>query len=328
MKRWIKIAAAVLLVLALAAFLVYRWCSSPPGRGRECLFKVERGWGAATISRALADSALVRCRLHLLWRYSRLEGRPPLQAGEYLLDDSMSADSILGMMIRGQVIPVSTHWVTLAPGLTMEQSLEIISSSLGIPREELDSLASDSTFLESLELNSLEGYLFPETYEFADSAGAEAVLSRMVNTFRERLPEDHLLCLESTGLTLEETVILASIVEREAMMDGERPAVAGVFLGRLRRNMRLESCATVQYALGEVKDVLLYSDLEVPSPYNTYLHQGLPPGPICSPGLPSITASLQPDTSGGYLYFVSDGGGGHLFARTLARHRANIRAVR
>ncbi len=281
------------------------------------------------ISRALADSGLVRCRYYFLWRYSRMKGKPPLQAGRYLLDDSMSPDSILGILSRGEVIPVPTSWVTLPPGLTLQQSLDVIDSSTVLERSRLDSLASDSEFLAQLGIPTLEGYLFPETYEFADTVSAEQVIGHIVRTGLSEWPEDMDSCIESTGLSIYETLILASIVEREAKVDSERPVIAGVFLSRLRIGMRLESCATVQYALGHVKKVLLYSDLQVDSPYNTYRHQGLPPGPICSPGLPSIDAAFHPDTTGGYLYFVSreDGSGTHLFARTHQQHLANIRSI-
>lgn len=330
MKRKILPVVLVILLLVVAGAVVLRWCGTPPRRGSRCEFTVERGWGAKTISRALSDSGLVRCRLYLLWRYSVMEGAPPLQAGTYMLDDSMTPDSILGIIARGDVVPVATSWVTLAPGLTLEQSLESISRSTSIERVVLDSLARDRDFLESLGIPSLEGYLYPETYEFADTLAAGEILERIVGTGMSRWPDDLVESLENTGLSLHETVILASIVEREARVDSERPLVAGVFLGRLRRGMRLESCATVQYALGQVREVLLYRDLEVDHPYNTYRSDGLPPGPICSPGSLSINAAVHPDTSQGYIYFVSrdDGTGRHLFARTHSGHLANIRSIR
>jgi len=329
MKRRILIIAvpgAVLLILFAAAL---HWCSQPPGRGKECIFTVEKGLGARGISQVLSDSGLVRCRLYLLWQYSRMDGSPSLQAGIYRLDDSMSPDSILGILSRGDVIPVNTNWITLAPGLTLEQSLDAVSEAAGLSRSLLDSVSMDSNFLAANDLESLEGYLFPETYEFADTLEAGDILARIVDTGKERWPVNFDELTELTGLTLRETIILASIVEREARVDSERAVIAGVFLSRIRRGRKLESCATVQYALGEVREVLLYSDLEIESPYNTYIYAGLPPGPICSPGLTSIEASFRPDTAEEYLYFVSmdDGTGRHLFARTHAGHLSNIRSI-
>jgi UPF0755 protein len=332
MKKHIRAAlvvSIVLLVLLLTGIIALNWCGKAPCNGRQCIFTLEKGWGARTISQVLADSGLVRCRLFLLWRYSQMEGTPPLQAGTYLLDDSMPPDSILSLLASGDVIPVATDWITLIPGMTLDQSLDVISNATGLERTVLDSLASDSSFLSVQGIPSLEGYLFPESYELADTLGASEILHRIIDTGMERWPEDAAGALINTGLTFHETMILASIVEREAKVDSERAVVAGVFLSRIRAGMRLESCATVQYALGEVKEVLLYSDLEIDDPYNTYIYNGLPPGPICSPGLPSIEAALYPDTLEGYLYFVSrdDGTGKHLFARTHAGHLANIRSL-
>jgi UPF0755 protein len=329
MKRKALIIAISILIPVILGIAVLRWCSKPPCTGRECVFTVEKGWGPRRISQALSDSGLVRCSYYLLWSYSRMDGSPSLQAGTYRLDDSMSPDSILAIFALGEVIPVETSWVTLAPGLTLEQSLDLISEETGNERTVLDSLSADSSFLAFNNVESLEGYLFPETYEFADTLEAGEILSRIVETGRDRWPEGIDELLQVTGLTLHETMILASIVEREARADPERAEVAGVFLSRIRCGMKLESCATVQYALGEVKETLLYSDLEIDDPYNTYIYEGLPPGPICSPGLPSINASFQPDTTGEYLFFVSrdDGTGTHLFARTHAGHLSNIRSI-
>ncbi len=329
MKRRILILSVAILMLALLGVAALHWCSQPPGGGKECTFTIEKGWGARRISQVLSDSGLVRCRLYLLWRYSRMDGSPPMQAGIYRFDDSMSPDSILGILTRGDVLPIETSWVTISPGLTVAQSLSLISEGTGISGNMLDSLSMDSAFLASNSVPALEGYLFPETYEFADTLDAVEILTRIIETGKERWPENIDELLESTGISFHETMILASIVEREARVDSERAVIAGVFLSRVRSGMKLESCATVQYALGEVKEVLLYSDLEIDDPYNTYIYEGLPPGPICSPGLPSIDAAFIPDTEEGYLYFVSrdDGTGTHLFAGTYRGHLSNIRSI-
>ena len=329
MKRKILMISVVILMLALLGIAVLYWCSQPPGVGKECIFTVEKGWGASRISQVLADSGLVRCRLYLLWRYSRMDRLLPLQAGIYCFDDSMSPDSILGILTRGDVLPVETSWVTISPGLTLMQSLGLISEGTGIRQILLDSLSADSAFLASQGVPVLEGYIFPETYEFADTLDAVEILTRIIETGKARWPENIDELLENTGISLHETITLASIVEREARVDSERAVIAGVFLSRVRNGMKLESCATVQYALGEVKEVLLYSDLEIDDPYNTYIYEGLPPGPICSPGLSSIVAAFSPDTTEGYLYFVSrdDGSGTHIFARTYRGHLSNIRSA-
>ena len=318
-----------LIILILTGLILMKWCGNPPGEGKECIFQVERGWGVRRIVETLADSGLVRCPVYFLWRYSQAHDSSSLQAGLYHLTDCMSPDSILRILATGDVIPVETSWVTLAPALTLEQSLDVLADSLGFSRTLLDSLARDSSFLSSLNLTTLSGYLFPETYEFADSLMAEQVLRRIVETGISRWPADRAELLESSGLSVHETIILASIVEREAKVDSERAIISGVFRSRMRHGMNLESCATVQYAIGEVREVLLYRDLEIDSPYNTYRITGLPPGPICSPGERSISAAFSPDITFEYLYFVSmeDGSGRHLFASSHEGHLANIRSL-
>jgi UPF0755 protein len=317
--------------LAAAAAGLFSWASSPPGGGRQVVFEVERGWGARRIAEALQDSGLVRSSIYILWRAGRLGVASSFQAGRYALDSSMPPDTILSRIARGDVIPVPTRWVTLAEGLTLDQTFEVLSCSLGIPEESLAAAAAGrSALLDSLGAPDFEGYMFPETYEFADSTDAAGVIDRIVRTGLDRWRPGRDSALAAIGLSGRQAVILASIVEREARLDSERALVAGVFLARMRRGMRLESCATVQYALGAVHERLSYADLRVDSPYNTYLNAGLPPGPICSPGSASLDAVANPDTSRGYLYFVSrgDGSGGHLFATSLAGHLANIRSVR
>jgi UPF0755 protein len=329
MKRF-RILISMILILSTGSVVLYSWASSPPGGSRRVVFEVRRGWGARTIAETLQDSGLVRSSLYVIWRAGRLGVASRFEAGEYALDSSMDPDSILLMIASGDVIPVPTNWVTLPEGLTLDQSLEALSASLDIPPDSLREAASESPLLDSLGIPDLEGYLFPETYEFADTLGAAEVIDRIVRTGLERWDPSWDTELPAIGLTRGQAVILASIVEKEAKLDEERPLVSGVFLARLRRGMRLESCATVQYSLGEVRERLSLADLRVESPYNTYLHAGLPPGPICSPGTASLSAAANPDTTEGYLYFVSreDGTGGHLFATSLTGHLANIRSVR
>ncbi len=321
---------AILLGILFSGVLVLKKMDSPPGTGLVKEFTVQRGWGVRRTAEALEDSLLVRSRWAVLLHYRLSFSNIPLQAGRYSLSDTMQVDSILAEIASGNVIPVPTTWVTLPPGLRLEESLALLSCSLGYSMDELESLSREVEFLDALGIPCFEGYMFPETYEFADTLPAWNVINRIVATGAEVRDSSWEASCESAGLTPFQAVILASIVEREAASDLERHLIAGVFINRLRIGMRLESCATVQYALGEVKEQLLYSDLEIESPYNTYRHQGLPPGPICSPGTASLEAAANPDTTGGYLFFVSkgDGSGEHLFATTASGHARNISAVR
>jgi UPF0755 protein len=330
-KRKVFVYGLILILAASFAGLIYfRTLETPPGRGVTVEFSLHRGWGVRDAAQALEDENLVRSKWMVLLHYRRGFSGSALMAGTYSLNDAMEIDSMLTMFASGDVIPVPTSWVTLPPGLRMEQSLVVISDSLGIPLEELQALSREIEFLDAMGIPCFEGYLFPETYEFADSTSTFRVIDRIVRTGFEVMDADWEDRCRAVGLTPFDAVILASIVEREAASDAERDLVAGVFINRLRIGMKLESCATVQYALGEVKDVLLYRDLEIESPYNTYRNEGLPPAPICSPGVVSLEAVANPDTTDGYLFFVSrgDGSGRHLFAVTAAGHARNIRSVR
>lgn len=330
MKKLKVLLWCLLPLTALFLFLSVRKLESPPGTGRIVEFIVERGWGVRRTAEVLEDSALVRSRWAVLLEYRRHFAGIPLLAGKYSLSDTMSVNRIISVFAAGDVIPVPTQWVTLPPGLRMDQTLSILSCSLGYPMEELESLSREVEFLDALGIPCFEGYLFPETYEFADTLPSWAVINRIVATGQNVMNVEWESGCEAVGLSPFQGVVLASIVEREAASDLERNLIAGVFVNRLRRGMRLESCATVQYALGEVREQLLYSDLEIESPYNTYRHHGLPPGPVCSPGTASLESVISPDTTDGYLFFVSrgDGSGEHLFATTSSGHTRNINAVR
>jgi len=169
-----------------------------------------------------------------------------------------------------------------------------------------------------------EGFLFPDTYRISKGAGEEEILQTMAGEFQRRFTPELREKARAIGLSAYEAIVLASLIEREVQVAKERPMVARVFLNRLQLGMPLQSCATIQYILGYPKEELTIADTQLPSPYNTYLHPGLPPGPVASPGLASIQAALNP-AEGDWLYFVVDGKtGGHRFSRTLAEHEAAI----
>ena len=172
-----------------------------------------------------------------------------------------------------------------------------------------------------------EGYLFPATYTFEGNAAPEVIVNRLLDEFNQRFVNKYKAEILRHKLSFHELVTLASIVEREAVLEEERATIAGVFINRLAIGMKLESCATVQYALPQHKKRLMLADTRYPSPYNTYINAGLPPGPICNPGLPSLLAALKPAKTDA-LYFVARGDGGHIFTRTFAQHEAAIRKIR
>lgn len=239
-----------------------------------------------------------------------------LKAGEYELKND-SIRSLLGKLSAGDVLQ---YRVTVAEGTWARDIAALLAGSgLGRPERFLE-LIHDADFIRravGYDAGSLEGYLFPETYYFTKGMKEEEVLGAFVARFRETV---RALMPGADARRVHETVILASIVEREARAADERPLIAAVFRNRMDKQMRLESCVTVEYAMGQKKKILTEDDLLVASPYNTYRHAGLPPGAVSNPGRASIEAVISPaDTD--VLFFVAKGDGRHIFSKTWDRHR-------
>jgi UPF0755 protein len=219
----------------------------------------------------------------------------------------------------------------LALGLTDDMKITIPeglrASQIG-ERLAAAGVADAGEFTALAARRGLEGRLFPSTYRFPPGYGAERAVARMTEEFERRVLPLYSTARRRPELSLEATLTLASIVERESSVFAEKPKIAAVYLNRLHRRMKLQSVPTVQYALGYWKKKFDASDVTVDSPYNTYAHYGLPPGPICSPGIDSIRAVLEP-AAGDALYFVADGKGGNVFSATNAEHaRDRIRYER
>jgi len=206
--------------------------------------------------------------------------------------------------------------VTLPEGLRIGQIAAVLEARLEIDSAAFVALAHDSAFIAELGIGapSLEGYLFPETYFFSFGIGERRVIRAMVEQLRARLPRTM-----PPDRTLHQVLTLASIIEGEAMLAGEMDTIASVYCNRLSAGMCLQADPTIQYLIEGTPRRLLNRDLEIDSPYNTYKYAGLPPGPINSPGLDAILAAVEPAKTG-YLYFVADGEGGHIFSTTLREH--------
>lgn len=302
-------------------------------------FQVRRGETANEIARRLGDLGLIRSPLlfRLLVGYYGVETR--LEAGEYELSAAMSPTEIISRLHRGLV---RTTLITIPEGWSIVEIARHFERQGAI--READLLAAAARrgygfdFLEEVpEGLGLEGYLFPDSYRVQPGTTAEQLVALMLRTFDQRVSGDMRLQAAQKGLSLHGLITLASIVEREAVVSEERPLIAGVFLNRLGRGMPLQADPTVQYALsrdpasvrrwGIWKENLFREDLDLDTPFNTYRYTGLPPGPIANPGLASITAVLNASETD-YLYFVAQGDGSHLFARTLEEHNRNVRQRR
>lgn len=317
---------AALLSVAITVALMWRMMSTPAGADRWVRFDLPDGIPLSEAAGMLADSGLVR-HPDVLAVWGRLNRRDRrIQAGAYLLSSAMTPREILDHLVRGQVISTS---VTLPEGIMMAEIASALQAVVGVDSLQFMEICRSDSFLTTLGVSaaSLEGYLYPDTYSFRLNARADRVASVMVARLRAVLGSiewDEGL----TRLSLHEILTLASIVEKETSLPMERPMVAAVYLNRLAIGMKLDADPTVAYGLGLVGRRLTYADLRQPTPYNTYLSRGLPPGPICSPGLGSIRAVLHPDRACRALFFVARGDGSHHFSETFAEHRIAVREYR
>jgi UPF0755 protein len=299
--------------------------------GIEQLFIVNAGENAFLISNRLEQAGLISdgrtFRIYLLW--TGMDAY--IQIGTYRLSPSLSAESIAEML---QSATLTEVLFSILPGWRMEEiAASLPTSGLSISAEEFLTAASTSAIFPSLSPTgmSAEGYLFPDVYLLPRTITADQLISVLIQGFISHLPKNYSDAYHEHGLTLAEGVILASIIEREAVVDDEMPLIASVFFNRLAMGMRLQADPTVQYALGYNylqgtwwTTPLSASDLLFNSPYNTYIFAGLPPGPISNPGLPALTAVAFPIESH-YFYFQArcDNSGLHNFAVTLEQHEEN-----
>jgi len=275
---------------------------------------IPSGTNAKEIVDVLEKNEIIRKNnyaFRILIKLSKLEDK--LKFGEYSLSSSMNMLQILDKLVKGEVI---LYKITIPEGYNGTQIAELLDNK---------EIAEKETFLKLLRdrEKSLEGYLFPDTYEVPKQYGAENMVKVMLSNFNQIAIENKFSDkAEEIGFSLNEIIILASIIEKEAKISEEKSKVSSVFHNRLEKSMKLQSCATIQYILGEPKEKLDESDLKIDSPYNTYLYKGLPPGPICNPGLDSIMAVLEPAEED-YLYFVLGENGRHIFSKTYQEHLKN-----
>ena len=242
-----------------------------------------------------------------------------LQAGEYAFSTLYCPEQVLDRIVSGTVV---IHTVTLPEGSTLWDVARILDQKELAPQSEITGIATNAEFARSLEIkaNGLEGYLFPDTYQFKKPISSATIATTMVRRFWQRLPTEWRERRKELGLSLHEIVILASIIEKEAAVDSERPIIAGVFYNRLKIDMPLQSDPTAVYDIPRFSGPVTAAHLTRQSPYNTYRIKGLPLGPICSPGAKSIRAALYP-AKVPYLYFVSNNDGTHHFSITPEEHR-------
>lgn len=276
-------------------------------------FSVKPGDGVRVIATNLSDKNLIRSATAFFIVVKLLGFETNLQAGEFRLNRSMNARVIAEELTHG----IADSWITTLEGWRVEEVAAKIAKDLEIPESEFLKVAK-------------EGYMFPDTYMIPKDATVGAIVKVFTDTFDEKVTETMRLEAQKNGVTFDEAMILASIVEREGRTDEDRPIISGILLNRLKNDWPLQADATLQYALGyQTKEKswwrkeLFDEDKEVRSPYNTYINKGLPPAPICNPGLSAIKAALYPKVTE-YMYYIHDDKGIAHYAKTLEEHNANV----
>ncbi len=302
-----KILKFVILFTVLCG-IAFVWAFQPFSSPTIVRFQVRKGLPARGIAKDLSDQGLLRYPWSfLIW--VKLLGHPgAIKPGVYELSSRASGLSIFRTFRKGPPL----MRVTFPEGWTAKQMAALLDAKGITP-------AAD--FLALVDKEKREGFLFPDTYFLEQGLLPEQVIARLTERFQQKEPKDFKDRAKAMKLSYGQLVTLASIVEREARAPQERPIIAGVFYNRLRKHWYLESCATVEYSLGAWKPHLTYKDLKVDSPYNTYRHAGLPPGPICNPGAAALEAAAHPAQTD-MMFFVADGQGTHRFSRYYNEHLA------
>lgn len=318
---WKRVTAAAVLVMI---FFLISWVFLPLHSQERKIVTIPPGADSLKIADILSRHNVIRSRLVFVFLSRIFNWEKDLKAGRYeFFGPSML--EVLGELRKGQI---KTHRVTFPEGLPKWQIAEMLSQRGISGEEEFLAVVNDPGIYEGefsflLPEDSLEGYLYPDTYHLIGGQAPEEVVSRFLRRFEEVILPLYEAVHGEDRSSLHRLVILASIVEKEARIFSEKPTIAGVFYNRLRKGMRLRADPTVKYALGDFSEKLNREGLQTPSPYNTYLHFGLPPGPICNPGRESIYAALHP-AKVDYLYFVARGDGSHEFTKSYQQH---LRAV-
>ena len=325
--RAIANAAVAAAAIAIAAGVsVYLLLNRPTGLAAATTVRLEPGMGARQIGQRLQDHGLIRSGRLFEWS-ARLRGLDHrLEAGNYEISGLSTTGEVLLHLLDA---PLELKRATIPEGLTRHETAGLLQRLGVADSSQFAAVTGQADLAGELGVPAapLEGFLYPETYFLDRDATAEDIARRMVDQFYSVFTDTHFQQLDSLDMSLNELVTLASIVEGEAQAPQERPTIAAIFHRRLRLKRRLESCATVEYALGVHKKRLTNADLRVVSPFNTYRHGGLPPAPIGNPGRASLMAALYPPETE-FLYFVARGDGTHQFSRTNREHEAAKRAIR
>jgi UPF0755 protein len=321
--------AALLLLLVAGGAGALTWLAltpSPALQAGPLIVDIPAHEGLLGITDRLREAGVIRSRAAFVALAAGRGSLRHLKAGEYEFPRDASTLDVLGLIEGGHV---RQHAILHPEGATVSELARVLEAERLATAADVLRAASDERLRHSLGVEgpSLEGYLFPDTYQFVRGMSVDEMLSRMVQHMRSKLTPEIIARARARGLTVHQLLTLASIIEREAIDPAERPLISAVFWNRLRRDMPLQADPTVQYAVAKERQALTRADLASDSPYNTYVRRGLPPGPIASPGLAAIEAALDPAPVS-YLYFVARDERHHSFSTTMTEHNAAVSRYR
>ncbi|MCD6116128.1 endolytic transglycosylase MltG [bacterium] len=318
-KREYAFSVLIILCVVIVSFFYVLFYPTAEVRKKSGVeIKVLPGMAPVQIADTLINKGLISNKKKFVIAVKLLGISKKLQAGDYEFFGRLNNYSIAEKLYKGRVI---TEKITFPEGMRAAEMAELLKEKFNInPGYFMKLVMSDSLCrLVGINAHSLEGYLYPDTYRFSRTVDAEEVIKRMVRQWKQVFNSALKTRAAKMGMTVHEAMTLASIIEGEAQVDSERKTISALYHNRLKRGMRLQADPTIQYIIPDGPRRLLKDDLQINSPYNTYIHAGLPPGPINNPGKESIIAALYPDSSR-YLYMVADGDGSHTFSKTMTEH--------
>ena len=337
------IALVVLIIIAIAGYLGYNYVTSAlepvdPESNKKVEVEIPMGSGITLISSILEEKGIIQ-DARIFKYYTKFKNESAFQAGNYSLTQSMTLDEIIESLKTGRVYREPVFTVTVPEGLTLEQIAAVVEKNTSHSAEKFMARVTDQAFIELLMtefpelltediLNenvryALEGYLYPATYPFFEEDPTLDDVIKTMLTSMNNIVSEYTAVLAENETSVHELLTFASLLEEEATAQTDRETIASVFYNRMDIGMPLQTDPTVLYAIGSHKDRVLYEDLEIQNPYNTYVNTGLPPGPIAGAGKTSIDASLNPSQTD-YLYFLADKEGTNHFAKSYDEHLANI----
>ncbi|QGG46724.1 endolytic transglycosylase MltG [Heliorestis convoluta] len=325
-RSGIVLITVLTVFIATMAYFLYQEQLKPLSANskEEIIVTIPANATVERIGQILEEKGIIRSAA-VFYYYVRFNSDDYLKAGEYALGPYMNVPEIVQELQNGKPI---LHTFTIPEGFTIKQITQLLVNRDLVDEDRFHHALAFSPLPydyieETGDIYRLEGFLFPATYRVARNITEEELVRMLVQRFNQEVTTEVRQRADDLGMTIKEVVTLASIIEREAVIHEERPIISAVFHNRLHRNQRLEACSTIQYLLDEPRERLYLQDLEIQSPYNTYRNNGLPPGPIASPGRLSLDAALYP-ADVDYLYFVAKGQGYHHFSRTFEEHNRAV----